>query len=88
MTSWLLRRLHWLQVWFHFDLQLEWVASEDNVAADAASREDWDRFFMAVTGRDFITDSSLVQVSDQMQSTRRSWSLELCNIAQFVRDMQ
>ena len=88
VVSWLLRRLHWLQAWFHFDVDyLVWVPSEDNVAADAASRGDWRRFFEAVTGPDAHTDGlSLVQVSDQMQTKRRSWSWELCRIARLSSD--
>ena len=88
MVSWLLRHLHWLQAWFHFDVDyLVWVPSEDNVAADAASRGDWRRFFEAVTGPEAHTDGlSLVQVSDQMQTKRRSWSWELCRIARLSSD--
>jgi len=44
--AYLLGRLHMLQARYSFDLRVEYVRSEDNVAADAASREEWERFYV------------------------------------------
>ena len=50
--AFLLSIVHRMQALFSFDLRLEFVYSEDNVAADAASREEWGRFksFMQSVG--------------------------------------
>ena len=88
MISWLLRHLHWLEAQYHFEVQLLWVDSASNEAADAASREEWDRFFRAVAGRSHLANVPLIQVSDQMLNTRRSWSSTLRNLAQSATDMQ
>ena len=43
--AFLLGYLHDLMARFSFDLRLKYVKSAENVAADAASREDWVRFY-------------------------------------------
>lgn len=43
--AYLLLILHDLMARYSFELRLKWVASEDNVAADSASREAWAKFF-------------------------------------------
>ena len=86
-TSWLLQELHTLQALHHFEVQLDWVPSEENVAADAASRQDWDRFFSAVAGHEDITHLPLTQVSDQVLVYRHSMSSQLVRIARSDQDM-
>ena len=67
--AFLLGILHDLMARFSFDLRLKWVKSAENVAADAASREDWERFyeFMQSVG---IKRADMVRIP--LQASRRN----------------
>ena len=66
----LLLVLHDLMARFSFELRLKYVKSEENVAADAASREEWDKFFAFMSSVGF-EKSDLVRIPVQ-EETRRS----------------
>jgi hypothetical protein len=73
--AFLLGILHRLQARYSFDLVVKYVKSADNVAADAASRRDWERFysFMSSVG---ISRDDVVWLPVQ-ETLRSSWSSEL-----------
>jgi hypothetical protein len=63
----LLAWLHELMALYSFSVELEWIKSADNIAADALSRGDRQRFFQSATDSGF-PPSSLVF----LQMPRRS----------------
>jgi hypothetical protein len=73
--AFLLGILHNLQARYSFDLLVRYVKSEDNVAADAASRRDFERFyaFMLSLG---VSSTDVVWLPVQ-ETLRSSWSSEL-----------
>jgi hypothetical protein len=73
--AFLLGILHNLQARYSFDLVVKYVKSEDNVAADAASRRDFERFyaFMLSLG---VSSADIVWLPVQ-ETLRSSWSSEL-----------
>jgi hypothetical protein len=73
--AFLLGLLREMQSRYSFVLRLDYVKSEDNTAADAASRRDWDRFyaFMLSVG---VSRDDIVWVPVQ-ETLRSSWSSEL-----------
>ena len=73
--AFLLGLLHDLQARFSFDVRIDYVKSEENVAADAASRGDWDRFYSHMQTVGF-TPSDVVWVPVQ-EARRSSWSYKL-----------
>ena len=73
--AFLLGLIHDLQARFSFDIRIDYVRSEDNVAADAASRGDWDRFHDHMQTLGF-TPSDVVWVPVQ-ETLRSSWSYKL-----------
>ena len=63
--AFLLLKLHDLMARFSFELQLKYVASAENVAADAASREEWDKFFAFMLNTCKLQRSELVRIDVQ-----------------------
>jgi hypothetical protein len=84
--AFLLGLLHELQARFSFDIRIEYVASADNVAADALSRGDWDRFieFMQSVG---VTESDIVIVPVQ-EHKRCSWSSRMRSMRCLQKQMR
>jgi hypothetical protein len=70
--AFLLNKLHELQALFSFEIQLVFVSSEDNVAADAASRQQWERFFQFMLANTNFSRAHLTQVHDV--PLRSDWS--------------
>ena len=71
--AFLIDRLHMLQAEFSFDLRVKYVASEQNVAADAASRGDWDRFYAHMSSVGFTRDDiEWVPVQETLRSSMSS----------------
>ena len=81
--AFLLNQLHELQCLFSFEIQLVFVSSEDNVAADAASRFQWSRFFDFMLRSANIPRASLVQV--QNIPKRFSWSCRMRQLKSWAR---
>jgi hypothetical protein len=81
--AFLLNQLHELQCLFSFEIQLVFVSSEDNVAADAASRFQWSRFFDFMLRSANIPRASLVQV--QNIPKRSSWSCRMRQLKSWAR---
>jgi hypothetical protein len=82
--SFLLNQLHELQALFSFEIQLEFVASEDNTAADAASRQQWNRFYNFMRVNTNLTPDCLVQIHDVPM--RSSWSLRMRQLKSSAQD--
>jgi hypothetical protein len=76
--AFLLDEVHHLQAKYSFDWRLEYVESERNVAADAVSRLDWERFyeFMQSVGYG-KADIVWTSAHDLQESPRNSWSLQM-----------
>ena len=86
--AYLLEWLHELQAKYSFDLRLEFVASKDNVAADAASREEWDRFFAFMSSSGY--DENMIvwfDVDDQV-NTRSTASSAMRSMRRLQIDMK
>jgi hypothetical protein len=82
--AFLLNQLHELQCLFSFEIQLVFVSSEENVAADAASRQQWDRFFNFMEHTANIPRERLVQVPNLPE--RFSWSSRMMRLKSWARD--
>jgi hypothetical protein len=76
--AFLLEVLHDLMARYSFDLRIRYVKSAENVAADAASRNEWERFyeFMESVG---VPRNEIVMLPVQ-ETVRRSWSSRLRSI--------
>ena len=74
--AFLLEVLHDLMARYSFDIRIEFVPSAENVAADAASRGDWDRFYAYMRTHAGLEASDIVMLNVQAQR-RSSWSLKL-----------
>ena len=73
--AFLLGVLHDLQARFSFDIRVDYVRSEDNVAADAVSRQDWGRFYEYMESIGFSPSDVLwVPVQEDLRSC---WSSKL-----------
>jgi hypothetical protein len=84
--AFLLNQLHELQCLFSFEIQLVFVSSEENVAADAASRFQWDRFFNFMLHSANLPRACLVQVPVQRIQKRFSWSSHMRQLKSWARD--
>ena len=76
--AFLLGVLHDLMARFSFDLRLKYVASKLNVAADAASRGDWNRFYSFMSSVGF-PKADLVRIPVQ-GSLRHSLTSKLMSM--------
>lgn len=74
--AFLLEMLHELMARYSFDVRINFVASEDNVAADAASRGEWRRFYAYMQETVGVTKSDIVMLPVQ-EHARSLWSLKL-----------
>ena len=82
--AFLLGVLHELMARFSFDLRLKYVASKLNVAADAASREDWVRFYSFMKSVGFPkADLVRIPVQDSLRHslTSKLMSMNLLKMA-------
>ena len=71
--AFLLGKLHMLQARFSFDLRVEYVRSEKNIAADAASRGDMTRFHEHMQSVGFHRNAIIwVDVQDTLRSSLSS----------------
>ena len=74
--AFLLEQLHALMAQYSFDIRVKYVKSEDNVAADAASRNDWERFYEFMSETAGIQRSDIIMLPVQ-EDVRSSWSSRL-----------
>ena len=73
--AYLLLVLHDLMARYSFEIRLKYVKSEENVAADAASREEWDKFYTFMESVGFPR-ADLVRIPVQ-EEVRRSITSEM-----------
>jgi hypothetical protein len=77
--AFLLEVLHDLMARYSFDIKVEFVRSEENVAADAASRGEWERFYSFMRDTTGLQKSDIVML-DVQEQVRCEWSSKLRSI--------
>ena len=77
VIDWLLRKLHYLQSMFSFEIRVEHVRGVDNECADLLSRRKWGEFLVCLKQQTKMQYSDLQQVQIPQ---RFEWSLKLLSM--------
>lgn len=84
--AFLLRILHDLQARFSFDLRIEYVKSADNIAADALSRGDMERFYEFMSSVGF--DRNAIVMVPVQEALRSEWSSRMRSMRSLQKQMK